>query len=137
MAYVFSWEDGEILQMDNVQESRGWRILVDEKNAGSRFMSMGNQDIPVGTSIPVHIHEKEEEILFFHEGEAELEIDGNIYPVKAGMSCFLPAKVPHGLKNTGDTPLKMLWFFAPAGYEKVFREMASQEMDHGEIEKHL
>lgn len=137
MAHVFSWEDGEILKMEKVKEARGWRIQVDEKNTGARFMSMGNQDIPVGKRIPVHIHEEEEEILFFHEGEAELEIDGKTYSVKAGMSCFLPRNVPHGLKNTGDTPLKLLWFFAPAGYEKIFREMAGKEMDHGEIEKYL
>ena len=84
------------------------------------MLSMGNQDIPVGGGIPVHLHEKEEEILFFHEGEAEVEVDGEVYQVKAGMTAFLPVGVTHGLRNTGDVPVKLLWIFSPPGYEEIF-----------------
>jgi mannose-6-phosphate isomerase-like protein (cupin superfamily) len=87
--------------------------------------------------IPVHVHEREEEILFFHEGSGELEVDGEKFPITPGMSVFLPLNIPHGLRNTGKGPLKLLWIFSPPGYENIFREMAGSEMDHGEIEKHI
>ena len=135
MAYVFEWEDGERLEIQNVALPRGWRILVDSRNAGSRSLSMGNQDIPVGGGIPGHVHEKEEEILFFHEGTGEVEVDGEVFPVKAGMSVFLPVGVPHGLRNTGSIPLRLLWVFSPPGYEDIFRQMAGLGKDHGEFEK--
>ncbi len=135
MACVFEWDDGEKLEMQGVELPRGWRILVDPKRTGSQGLSMGNQDIPVGGGIPRHLHEKEEEILFFHEGEAEVEVDGETFQVKAGMSAFLPVGVPHGLKNTGDVPLKLLWVFSPPGYEDIFRRMAGLGKDHGEFEK--
>lgn len=136
-AHLFRWNDGEKLEMKDVAEPRGWRILVDPKNTASAFLSMGTQDIPPGVGIPVHVHEKEEEILFFHEGSGELEVDGERFPVSSGMSVFLPPNVSHGLRNTGTSPFRMLWIFSPPGYENVFREMAARELDHGEIEKHL
>ncbi len=134
MAYVFGWDDGEKLEMREVELARGWRIMIDPRNTSSRMLSMGNQDIPVGGGIPRHIHEREEEILFFHEGEAELEVDGEAYHVTSGMSAFLPVGVEHGLKNTGDAPLKLVWIFSPPGYEEIFREMADVEKDHGTFE---
>ena len=135
MTYVFDWDDGEKLEIKDVALPRGWRILADSRNAGSQKLSMGNQDIPVGGGIPRHFHEKEEEILFFHEGRGEVEVDGEAFPVEAGMSVFLPVGVPHGLRNTGDAPLKLLWVFSPPGYEDVFRQMAGLSKDHGEFEK--
>ncbi len=64
-------------------------------------------------------------------------MDGERFPVVPGMSAFLPPGVRHGVRNTGDSPLKLVWIFSPPGYEKVFREMARREMDHGEIENHI
>ncbi len=135
MAYVFDWDDGEILEIKDVELPRGWRIIVDPRNTAARHLSMGNQDIPVGGGIPRHLHEHEEEILFFHEGEAEVEVDGETFAVRAGMSAFLPAGVPHGLRNTGEVPLKLVWIFSPPGYEDLFRQMAASSRDHGEFEK--
>ncbi len=135
MAYVFGWDDGERLEMRNVALPRGWRILADPANTDSRWLSMGNQDIPVGGGIPEHLHEKEEEILFFHAGEGEMDVDGETFSIRSGMSVFLPAGVPHGLRNTGDVPLQLFWVFSPPGYEDVFRKMAESSKDHGEFEK--
>lgn len=135
MAYVFGWDDGEKVEMRNVALARGWRILADPANTGARRLSMGNQDIPVGGGIPAHLHEKEEEILFFHAGEGALDVDGETFSIRPGMSVFLPAGVRHGLRNTGDVPLRLFWVFSPPGYEDVFRRMAEAGKDHGEFEK--
>lgn len=137
MAYVFQWEAGEILEMKDVDEPRGWRIQIDPRNTDSSHLSMGNQDIPPGVGIPVHLHEKEEEILFFHEGTGELEVEGEKFPIQPGMSVFFPPNIRHSLRNTGENPLKMLWIFSPPGYENVFRQMAGLDKDHGEIEEHI
>ncbi|MCY3824268.1 MAG: cupin domain-containing protein [Nitrospinae bacterium] len=135
MSYVFDWDDGEKIEMVDIELPRGWRILIDPRNTNSRMLSMGNQDIPVGGGIPVHLHEKEEEILFFHEGEADVQVDGKVYQVKAGMTAFLPVGVEHGLRNTGDVPLKLLWIFGPPGYEEIFRHMSDIDTDHGKYEE--
>ena len=137
MSHVFKWGDGERIKMKDVDDPRGWRIQVDPQNTGSSRLSMGTQEIPPGGRIPVHLHEREEEILFFHEGAGEIEIGGETGPIRAGTSAFLPPGVAHGVRNTGNAPLKLLWVFSPPGYEEVFREMARREMDHGEIEKHV
>jgi mannose-6-phosphate isomerase-like protein (cupin superfamily) len=98
---------------------------------------MGNQDIPAGGGIPAHLHDREEEILFFHEGRGELLIEGKAHPIEAGMSAFVPPGVTHGVRNTGGRALKLVWVFAPGGYENVFREMAARGLDHGQIEAPL
>ena len=112
MAYVKKWGEGERVGMDDVAEPRGWRIQVDPKNTGAAHLSMGTQEIPPGGRIPVHLHEVEEEILFFHEGEGEVEIDGALLEVGPGMSVFLPSGIPHGVHNSGKVPIKMLWIFS-------------------------
>jgi quercetin dioxygenase-like cupin family protein len=137
MAHVFKWGEGERIEMRQVDEPRGWRIQVDPVNTGASRLSMGTQDISTGGRIPVHLHEREEEILFFHEGEGEVEVDGEARAVGPGMSAFLPPGVRHGVRNTGGSPLKLVWIFSPPGYEEVFREMARREMDHGEIENRI
>jgi quercetin dioxygenase-like cupin family protein len=137
MAFLRKWGEGERVEMDDVAEPRGWRIQVDPKNTGATHLSMGTQEIPPGGKIPVHLHEVEEEILFFHEGEGEVEIDGTCHEVGPGMSAFLPPGIRHGVHNSGKVSIKMLWIFSPPGYEKVFREMARRKLDHGEIEKNI
>ncbi|MFP6891749.1 MAG: cupin domain-containing protein [Nitrospinota bacterium] len=137
MAHLFGLGDGERVEMGGVDEPRGWRIQVCPQNTASERLSMGTQEIPPGGRIPVHLHEREEEILFFHAGEGEVEVDGAVHPVGPGMSVFLPPGVSHGVRNTGGLPIKLVWIFSPPGYEEVFRQMARRGMDHGEIEDHI
>ncbi len=137
MAYVFGWGEGERIEMKGVKEPRGWRILVDPKGARSTRLSMGTQEIPPGGRIPRHLHEREEEILFFHEGEGEAEVGGETHPVGPGSTVFLPVGVPHGVRNTGERPIRLVWVFSPPGYEEIFREMGRRGLDHGEIEGHI
>jgi len=137
MAHMFKWGDGEKVTMSGVDEPRGWRIQVCPKNTGSARISMGTQEIPPGGKIPVHLHKREEEILFFHAGEGEVEVNGASQPIGPGMSVFLPPGVLHGVQNTGGLPIKLVWIFSPPGYEEVFREMARRGMDHGETENQV
>ncbi|MBI2178656.1 MAG: cupin domain-containing protein [Candidatus Tectomicrobia bacterium] len=136
-ARVFVWEDGERLHLRGVKMARGWRILADSRNTGSSRLGMGNQDIPAGGGIPVHLHDREEEILLFHEGRGELLIEGKAHPIEAGMSAFVPPGATHGVRNAGEGHLKLAWVFSPGGYENVFREMAARGLGHGQIEAPL
>lgn len=136
-ARVFVWEDGEWLHLRGVKMARGWRTLADSRSTGSSRLGMGSQDIPAGGGIPVHLHDREEEILLFHEGRGEMLIEGKAHPIEAGMSAFVPPGAAHGVRNTGEGSLKLVGVFSPGGYGNVFRGMAAHGLGHGQIEAPL
>ncbi|MBI3026400.1 MAG: cupin domain-containing protein [Candidatus Tectomicrobia bacterium] len=47
--------------------------------------------------IPVHLHDRGEEILFFHEGRGEMLIEGEAHLIEAEMGAFVPPGVTHGV----------------------------------------
>jgi mannose-6-phosphate isomerase-like protein (cupin superfamily) len=61
-------------------------------------------------------HERDaDEVIYVLEGEGFLEIDGEQAPLRAGSCVHLPARVVHCLANTGDSELRLLGVFRPAG----------------------
>ena len=63
-----------------------------------------------------------EEILYIVDGEGEAVVGDERVPVSRGALALVPELVPHDLYATGDTPLRVLGFFAAAMVESVFDE---------------
>ena len=64
--------------------------------------------LPVGSTIPVHKHEEDEEIYFIFEGRGMLTLDGKESSVGEGdlMACRQGSS--HGLRNTSDQEIKLI-----------------------------
>ena len=79
---------------------------------------------------PVHVHHNEDEAIHVLEGEYEFWLDGQIHPVAAGQSIFLPRGVPHTFRVMGDRPGRNLTILTPGGLEdfcdKVVPELQSR-----------
>jgi quercetin dioxygenase-like cupin family protein len=69
--------------------------------------------VPPGRA-PDHFHTYDE-VIYILEGEGFLEIDGEQAPLQAGSCVHLPARLVHCLANTGDSELRLLGVFRPAG----------------------
>ena len=69
--------------------------------------------VPPGRA-PDHFHTYDE-VIYVLEGEGALHIDGESAPLRAGSCVHLPARIVHCLENTGDTELRLLGVFRPAG----------------------
>ena len=69
--------------------------------------------IPPGRA-PDHFHTYDE-MIYVLEGEGVLEIGGEQAPLGAGTCVHLPARLVHCLANTGDSELRVLGVFRPAG----------------------
>ncbi len=54
-------------------------------------------------------------MIYILEGEGALEIGGESAPLRAGSCIHLPARLVHCLANTGDSELRLLGVFRPAG----------------------
>jgi mannose-6-phosphate isomerase-like protein (cupin superfamily) len=69
--------------------------------------------VPPGRA-PDHFHTYDE-VIYILEGEGELHIGDEQAELRPGSCVHLPARLVHCLANTGDTELRLLGVFRPAG----------------------
>ncbi len=79
---------------------------------------------PNGGQVPWH-NQEQEEIYFIVEGTGEMCLGEERQAVCAGQAVYIPPRVFHQLTNTGDTPLRMIYCYGPAGDVAHWR----QELD--------
>ncbi len=69
---------------------------------------------------PPHTHTMEDEAFYVLEGELTVTIDGRELRGGPGSWMFAPRHRPHGFRNDGDVPCRMLMMASPGGFEKFF-----------------
>ena len=69
---------------------------------------------PQGGQVPWH-NQEQEEIYFIVEGVGEMCLGSERQTVETGQAIFIPPGVFHQLSNIGDSPLKMIYCYGPAG----------------------
>jgi quercetin dioxygenase-like cupin family protein len=57
-------------------------------------MTFGYAEIKAGSNLPLH-HHVHEQITFIVEGELDMTIGGEFFPLKAGMFHVIPSNTPH------------------------------------------
>ena len=73
-------------------------------------------EIAPGASEGSHAHGDDrplEEIYYFLEGDGVMSFDGEEVSVAAGDAVLAPEGVDHGLRNTGDGPMKLVIVWGP------------------------
>jgi mannose-6-phosphate isomerase-like protein (cupin superfamily) len=114
--------DCALEQWDDV--SRGtvrWRTLFSGDRTPTRALTCGVAELPpprTGEPSGLHSHEPAE-LYYILEGAGVLTIDGVDHPVSAGSAAFIPGNAVHGLRNTGTTPLRLLYTFAVDSFDQV------------------
>ncbi len=79
---------------------------------------------------PAHSHPKSEELIYIITGSGKVMIENEVGAVKAGSAILFEQGKVHMLKNTGDTEMKVICFFAPAtnlDNYKMFEEITFPE----------
>ena len=90
------------------------------KEFGSAGFSMGYHEMdPGGTNKnpdgSCHVHEIEQEAMFFIDGEGIATIGDNEFEIRPGSYMLAHVGVPHSVSNTStDKPLKFIWVYSPA-----------------------
>jgi mannose-6-phosphate isomerase-like protein (cupin superfamily) len=69
---------------------------------------------PNGGQVPWH-NQEQEEIYFIVEGQGEMCLGEECRPISTGQAVYIPHRVFHQLTNMGDTPLRMIYCYGPAG----------------------
>jgi mannose-6-phosphate isomerase-like protein (cupin superfamily) len=75
--------------------------------------------IPPGGGPPRHRHDFEE-LFAVLEGEIDVTFRGDTVTVGAGETINVPANAPHGFRNVGERPSRLLCMCAPAGQDEFF-----------------
>lgn len=77
--------------------------------------AMGNVTLdPNGGQVPWH-NQEQEEVYFIVEGTAEMCLGEERRTLVGGQAVYIPPGVFHQLTNIGDTPLRMIYVYGPAG----------------------
>ncbi|MGI6494492.1 MAG: cupin domain-containing protein [Kiritimatiellia bacterium] len=69
---------------------------------------------PRGGQVPWH-NQEQEEVYLVLEGVAEMCLGDEVSELRPGMAVYIPSKVFHQISNKGDTPLRMIYTYGPAG----------------------
>ena len=87
--------------------------------------SMGNVTLePNGGQVPWH-NQEQEEIYFIVEGTGEMCLSEERMTLTSGQAVYIPTGIFHQLTNIGETPLRMIYCYGPAGDVAHWR----QELD--------
>jgi quercetin dioxygenase-like cupin family protein len=78
---------------------------------------------------PLHIHQYEDEMLYILDGECEVQCGDQTFKATKGSLAILPRKIPHGFRNVGTTPSKILVTITPGGFERFFEEVSRLPTD--------
>jgi len=82
------------------------RWVIDEKHGAENY-AMRVIEIEAGGNTPHHTHWFEHEN-FIIEGQGEVTIGDEVYPVSQGDVIFVPGDVKHQYRSTGQSPLKFI-----------------------------
>jgi mannose-6-phosphate isomerase-like protein (cupin superfamily) len=104
--------------------------LITRKTAAEENkITTGISIYPPGTGAPRHSHNCDEHVTLL-AGSAEVEIAGEITPLHPDDTTYVTAGVFHAFRNTGNTPMKILWVYTSDYVTRTFA-------DTGETVEHL
>src|SRR5215217_3179209 len=97
----------EPLDVDIVQLARGNDAFRREIATG-RHSQVGAKTIPAGWEIGEEVHEENDQLLVFVDGEGEDVLDGKSSSVGPNALVLVPAGTRHNFINTGNGPLRLV-----------------------------
>jgi mannose-6-phosphate isomerase-like protein (cupin superfamily) len=109
-------------------------IKVDSQLTPTVRMSMITEDLPANAEIRVHLHEREDELIFIRMGRGIATLGEREVEVGPGATVYVPQGVWHGLRNIGETPLGMSAVYSPPGFEQSFKDSLRPNRTQAEIE---
>ena len=79
---------------------------------------------PPGKGVAVHVHEREDELVYLLEGEIEVTLGDQKMKAVPGVMALLPRGIPHGFTNVGNKPSRLLDTILPGQFDNYFVELA-------------
>lgn len=124
---------GAVVYADDVETiAFDWgkiRMLSEPMVTNAERFSFGVVELAPGKGHERHNHAGAEEIIYVVRGQGQQMIDDQPpITVGPGASIFIPADVYHSTVNTGMEPLHLIIVYAPAGPERLLRDIPGAEV---------
>jgi quercetin dioxygenase-like cupin family protein len=84
---------------------------------------------PPGKGVSLHVHQREDELVYLLEGEIEVTLGDQTMTAVPGVMALLPRGIPHGFTNNGDKPSRLLDTILPGQFDKYFIELIALYAD--------
>ncbi len=118
----FLIEESEVAVESGDEEIDGkgvsWRTLISADRTPTREVSGGVCEIEPGGELKLHRHPTLE-LYYFLQGEGVVRLSDGEHAVRAGTTVSIPADAPHGIRNTGASPLKLFYVFPVDSFAEV------------------
>lgn len=85
--------------------------------------------IPPGGEIGMETHEKEDQALYFVEGEGKVILNGEESEIEEGDIVLVRAGTEHNFINTGDEDLKIITTYSPPHHPEGTIHKTKEEAD--------
>ena len=95
-----------------------FRELFSADRTPTSALYTGLTDLSRGGRLGLHRHEQAE-VYHLVEGSGVVVLDGVEHPVTAGSAVFVPGNAEHGIRNTGEGPLRFVYAFATDSVDDV------------------
>ena len=95
-------------------------LLVSNERCGANITS-GTTRFPPNQKIPMHSHNCDEQVTIL-EGDAEVEVDGELTQLEQYDTTYVKANTPHRFINVGNGPLTILWVYTSDHVTRTFTE---------------
>ncbi|MEU9956319.1 cupin domain-containing protein [Streptomyces sp. NPDC050982] len=96
-------------------------LITTTSAGGKNLITSGMSVYPVGSGAPLHSHNCDEHVTIL-EGEAEVVVAGEVTKLERFDTTYVPSPLPHLFRNTGDTPLRILWVYTSGTVTRTFTE---------------
>jgi quercetin dioxygenase-like cupin family protein len=80
---------------------------------------------PREKGVALHVHEREDELVYLLEGEIEVTLGNQKMKAVPGVMALLPRGIPHGFRNIGNKPSRLLDAILPGQFDNYFVELAA------------
>ena len=112
------------------QSGRGsirWRTLLSGDRTPSQSLTCGVAEIEPGEDgwFSVHRH-AQAEVYHYLSGRGVMTVDGVEHSVRGGSTVFIPGNAKHGVRNTGEEPLRFFYVFEADSFEEVEYEFEGE-----------
>lgn len=95
-----------------------WRTLTSADRTPTRQLTSGVCDIAPGGALGLHRHPTLE-LYYFLEGSGIVWLGTKEQPVAPGITISIPADLPHGIRNTGDSVLRLFYVFPADSFSEI------------------